>query len=510
MSKTLDLGCGDIPRNPFLADEFFGVDVRENLEGNIKCADLAVEPIPFPDEYFDYVTAYDFLEHIPRIVYTICGSSMRPVRRNGFVELMNEIYRVLKPGGLFLSMTPAYPHGVAFRDPTHVNFITDETFPLYFDDANRWACMYGFSGAFQVNTQKCEELQIRAILQKVVQPEIATHSPATNNLISIFIPVYNGEKYLSSTLDSILSQSLQNFEAICVDDCSTDDSEQILQDYARRDNRILVFKSSKNLGSAAMVLNFALQYASGGSFVYSSQNDLQSEDWLAKMNERRLETGADAVIPDVVFYHEHEPSKNRSVIGLHGDREVHLTGRDAMEHSLDWSITGNALWNMEIIRKFRFEEYAVNSEEYSLRKFFLHCNKIVFSEGTFYERDDKAASKLESPNSFDRPYTHLRICQLLQEYCFQTILVKREIASAVASMDALQEWLEANRQDLSPKDQELIGSKIQRFEERLGFQYPLAELPNQGKSPRVVAKWERSFRKLPHKLARLFGLSSQR
>lgn len=136
-------------------------------EGNIKCADLAIDEIPFPDNYFDYVTAHDFLEHIPRVIYVANKSSMKPERRNPFIELMNEIYRVLKPGGLFLSITPAYPHGVAFRDPTHVNFITEDTFPLYFDDKNRWASIYGFKGAFRVNTQKCEGMQIKSILQKV-------------------------------------------------------------------------------------------------------------------------------------------------------------------------------------------------------------------------------------------------------------------------------------------------------------------------------------------------------
>ena len=195
MSKSLDIGCGDIPRNPFHADEIFGVDVRDNLEGNVKCADLAIDRIPFADDYFDYVTAHDFLEHIPRVIYTDCGSSMRPVRRNPFVELMNEIYRVLKPGGIFLSITPAYPHGVAFRDPTHVNFITEETFPMYY----RWASIYGFSGAFHITSQKCDGPQIKAILQKVVFPEDTVNHPSKNHCISVVIPVYNGEKYIAKT-----------------------------------------------------------------------------------------------------------------------------------------------------------------------------------------------------------------------------------------------------------------------------------------------------------------------
>lgn len=163
MTKTLDLGCGSRPKNPFNADEMYGVDVRDDLDANVRRADLVVEPIPYEGESFDFVTAFDFIEHVPRLVYV-------PQRRNAFIEFMNEVYRVLKPGGLFLSSTPAYPHAVAFRDPTHVNFITDETFPLYFDDENRWASIYGFQGAFKLQVHEWRGPHIFAVMRKVPVP----------------------------------------------------------------------------------------------------------------------------------------------------------------------------------------------------------------------------------------------------------------------------------------------------------------------------------------------------
>lgn len=163
MTRTLDLGCGGNPRNPFGADEVFGVDVRDDLGAQIRRADLAVEPIPFADESFEWVTAHDFIEHIPRVVYL-------PQRRNSFVELMNEIYRVLKFGGLFMSVTPAYPHGEAFQDPTHVNIITEMTFPAYFDDVNRWAAGYGFRGAFHMRLQEWRGAHLLSVMQKVPAP----------------------------------------------------------------------------------------------------------------------------------------------------------------------------------------------------------------------------------------------------------------------------------------------------------------------------------------------------
>ena len=138
--RTLDLGCGPTPRNPFKAEQVSGIDIRDNPKLDIRHADLTVERIPFDDATFDYVTAFDFIEHVPRVTYL-------PARRFPFIELMNEIWRVLKPGGLLYAVTPVYPHVAAFQDPTHVNALTTGTHE-YFVRPRRLAAMYGFVGDF--------------------------------------------------------------------------------------------------------------------------------------------------------------------------------------------------------------------------------------------------------------------------------------------------------------------------------------------------------------------------
>ena len=149
-SCSLDLGCGIKAKNPFNANHLFGVDIRNDLQNNIKEANLANESIPFPNNKFDYCTAFNFLEHIPRPSWDN-GKS-----RSSFIELMNEIYRVLKPGGIFLHVTPAFPSPEAFQDPTHVNIITENTFPCYFCNPNPDAknLGYGFTGDFELIDQR--------------------------------------------------------------------------------------------------------------------------------------------------------------------------------------------------------------------------------------------------------------------------------------------------------------------------------------------------------------------
>jgi SAM-dependent methyltransferase len=150
MKLHLDLGCGAAPRNPYNCQNLIGIDIR-NIDISKKnmaivAANLAFDPIPFPDNYFDSVSAYDFFEHIPRLTIDHGAKVMRVP----FIELMNEIYRVLKPEGMLYAVTPAFPSEKAFRDPTHVNIITEKTV-RYFTKPYLQAAMYGFRGIFAID-----------------------------------------------------------------------------------------------------------------------------------------------------------------------------------------------------------------------------------------------------------------------------------------------------------------------------------------------------------------------
>jgi SAM-dependent methyltransferase len=150
--RHLDLGCGTIPRNPYGRSALFGVDIRR-LEGTATATDsaafefaaanLSFEPIPFADAHFASVSAFDFIEHIPRVLNgTASNTTVFP-----FIRLMDEVWRVLAPGGLFYALTPCYPGPEAFADPTHVNVITERTHE-YFCGEQPLARMYGFDGRF--------------------------------------------------------------------------------------------------------------------------------------------------------------------------------------------------------------------------------------------------------------------------------------------------------------------------------------------------------------------------
>ena len=90
---------------------------------------------------------------------------------------------------------------------------------------------------------------------------------------SFIVPVYNVEKYLSRCLDSLLTQNYQNFEIICINDGSPDNSINILQMYQKKHNNIFIInQENKGLGGAR---NTGLKYASGDYIWF-----IDSDDWI--------------------------------------------------------------------------------------------------------------------------------------------------------------------------------------------------------------------------------------
>jgi len=103
-------------------------------------------------------------------------------------------------------------------------------------------------------------------------------------LVSIGLPVYNGEKLLRRALDSLLAQEYANFELIISDNASTDGTEGICREYAARDNRIRYIRQTKNMGGQEN-FNFVLHEANGEYFMWAAFDDQWATSFIHSLLE---------------------------------------------------------------------------------------------------------------------------------------------------------------------------------------------------------------------------------
>jgi len=102
--------------------------------------------------------------------------------------------------------------------------------------------------------------------------------------LSIGLPVYNGEKFLKETIDSLLSQTFEDFELIISDNASTDKTEEICRAYIGQDKRIYYYRNEENKGSAPN-FNRVFELSSGEYFKWAAYDDLYAPDFLMKCVE---------------------------------------------------------------------------------------------------------------------------------------------------------------------------------------------------------------------------------
>ena len=102
-----------------------------------------------------------------------------------------------------------------------------------------------------------------------------------NQLVSVIVPVYNHEKFIGTTIESIIAQSYENWELLIVDDCSTDGSWRIIQEYEKKDNRIRVFRNDVNKG---LIPNwkFLIDESKGEYLAFLEGDDVFCKENIAK------------------------------------------------------------------------------------------------------------------------------------------------------------------------------------------------------------------------------------
>lgn len=114
-------------------------------------------------------------------------------------------------------------------------------------------------------------------------------------MISIVVPIFNGEKYIEDCLKSILMQTYVDWELIMVDNASTDDSLRICKEYAAKDDRIQVLQQHHNVG-VSMARNLGIEKTRGEFITFIDIDDWVEKDYLEKLSSIQRKKNADMVI----------------------------------------------------------------------------------------------------------------------------------------------------------------------------------------------------------------------
>ena len=103
-------------------------------------------------------------------------------------------------------------------------------------------------------------------------------------LVSIIMPAYNAEKYIANSIQSIVNQTYDNLELLIVDDCSTDSTKHIMENFAKRDIRIKPIFRTKNSSKPAIAKNSAFEFLKGDYVAFLDSDDL----WLDNKLEEQM------------------------------------------------------------------------------------------------------------------------------------------------------------------------------------------------------------------------------
>lgn len=219
--------------------------------------------------------------------------------------------------------------------------------------------------------------------------------------ISVIMPIYNTEKYLHRSINSVINQSYKNIEIILVDDGSTDSSPQICDEFAEKDNRIKVIHK-KNEG-AAKARNTAISMATGEYLAF-----VDSDDFIDKAMIERLVNNAKKHNADIAICGFKTTSGNESE-AVYIDEEYVFDSQRALEHLyIDMDFCFVTLWGKifkrELFKGIILPAVVCAEDNYVLYKIFLKAKTIVYDKSElymYYYREGSATKTFNESSSED-------------------------------------------------------------------------------------------------------------
>lgn len=218
--------------------------------------------------------------------------------------------------------------------------------------------------------------------------------------VSVIVPIYNVEGYLSQCLDSILAQSLDDIEVVCVNDGSTDSSLEIINGYAKRDKRIIAV--SQENGGYGKAMNTGVDFASGEYISIVEPDDFIDRDMLKTLYEAAQHYGAQVVKSDFYEFSQNQKrARYRAVPTSSIYYNKPLCARDDKEIFNFKMNTWTGLYRLDFLKEYKIRHNETRGASYQDNGFWfqtvMHARRIVFVNRAFYRyRQDNPSSSINS------------------------------------------------------------------------------------------------------------------
>ena len=220
---------------------------------------------------------------------------------------------------------------------------------------------------------------MNTIINELIIGEMMDMGKIENPKVSVIVPVYNVKPYLERCIDSLISQSLKEIEIILVDDGSTDGSAAICDDYARRDERIVVIH--KQNGGVSSARNVGIDFAKGDYIMFVDSDDWVEPEFCNLPYDVAKQNDADMVMFGLNMINGSRKYRNVEVPeGLFTSKEtaLYLLTGPVQNYSVNKIIRGSIAKKVHFIEGMIFEDIDANY------RFVLGCDSFVCIEDRLY------------------------------------------------------------------------------------------------------------------------------
>ena len=241
-------------------------------------------------------------------------------------------------------------------------------------------------------------------------------------LISVVIPCYNAERTIAECIDSVLAQTYRNIEIICVNDCSTDRTLEILEEYSQKNEKISIITRCVNSGSARIPRTEGVRAAKGELICAIDADDTVCKDYIEKLYERFLEAGKPEIIfGRMDFIKDGEQQVEFTIPDKNFDFGAIISGKDAVSYTVErWRIGANGgLISRELIlrqRQHHPEINHMNADEYDTREMILMAGSVAFADVSYYYRLTSDSITMIPERRCETIITDRMLVQLFEEH----------------------------------------------------------------------------------------------